>query len=145
MLHPFVVHVPIGLLLGSVLFTVLFLRRGESSWETSAFHCMLVGWFGSVAAVVTGLIDAARHFTGPDAIRDPAVLMWVNAHAAAGIGALVVFGQAVLRRRRKPTILSDPHMRRGYLGLLVLGTLLLLLSGWLGGQLVYRLRIGIQL
>jgi uncharacterized membrane protein len=144
MVHPFVVHFPIGLLLGSVLFTVLFLRRGENSWETSAFHCMIFGWFGSVAAVVTGLIDAVQHFTGPDAIRDPAVLTWVNAHAAASIGALIVFGQALLRRRRKPTILSDPQARRGYLGLLILGTLLIILSGWLGGQLVYRLRIGIE-
>jgi uncharacterized membrane protein len=104
---------------------------------------MIVGWFGAAVAVLSGLIDALRQFSGPEAVRDPAVLMWVNAHAAAGLAALFIFGRALLIRRRNPAILSDRQRRRGYLGLLSVGAALIVLSGWLGGRLVYQYKIGV--
>lgn len=142
-LHPFTVHFPIALLLASGLFTVLALRSGARSWEVSAYHCLLVGWIAGIVAVLSGIVDAGRQLIGPDAPRH--TLGWVNAHAFANIGALVVYGQALLRRRRQPTILDDAAARRGYLRLHMIGALLLLVGGWLGGQLVYRFGLGVNL
>jgi uncharacterized membrane protein len=142
-IHPATVHFPIALLLVSSLFTLIALRRA-GGWETSAYHCLLVGWLAGVVAVLTGVWDAVRQLTGPDAIRDNTLITFVNIHAASNIAALVVYGQALLRRRRAPAILADAAARPGYLRLHLFGALLLLVGGWLGGYLVYRLGLGVQ-
>lgn len=143
-LHPFTVHFPLALLLASGLFTLVAIRRGEGAWATSAYHCLLVGWIGGVVALVTGTLDAARQLVGPEAPRDNALIGWVNAHAFTNLGAVLVYGQALLRRRRHPELLADPAARPGYLRLHALGAGLLLIGGWLGGHLVYVLRLGVQ-
>lgn len=143
-LHPFTVHFPIALLLVSSLFTVLALRRPAGGWANSAYHCLLVGWFAGLIAVLSGTWDAVRQLTGPDAVRDNVVITWVNLHAFSTIAALVVYGQALLQRRRHPDVLIDPERRSGYLRLHGIGVLLLLGGGWLGGYLVYQLGLGIQ-
>lgn len=142
-LHPFTVHFPIALLLVSGLFTVIALRRGEPAWETSAYHCLLVGWLAGVVAALSGSFDAARQLIGPEAPR--ALVGWVNAHAFVNLAALVVYGQALLQRRRRPDLLADAMARRGYLRLHAVGALLLVVGGWLGGQLVYRFGLGVNL
>jgi uncharacterized membrane protein len=142
-LHPFTVHFPIALLLVSGLFTLLAVRRGEGSWDSSAYHCLLVGWLAAVVATLTGLVDIARHLAGADGARVGGLIGWVNAHAFVNLAAVVVYGQALLQRRRRPAILADAAARAGYLRLHVLGALLLIAGGWLGGHLVYGLRIGL--
>lgn len=141
-LHPFTVHFPIGLLLASGLFTLLAVRRG-GAWESSAYHCLLIGWLAGAVALLTGLLDAARQLAGPDATRDGGVIGWVNAHAFVNLAALAVYGQALLRRRRSPAILADAEARRGYLWLHAAGAALLLVGGWLGGRLVYGFGLGV--
>jgi uncharacterized membrane protein len=142
-LHPLTVHAPIGLLVGNVLLTLLYLRRRDQSYETGAFHCLWLGWLLLLPAVASGTWDAARQLLDPSNPR-PDALPWVNAHAAAGLGLLVVYWQAWQIRRRRPDVLDDPRARRGYLARIALGAALLLVSGWLGGQLVYVLKLGIQ-
>lgn len=145
-LHPFTVHVPLALLLAHALFTLLYLWRRTPSLETSAYHCLIVGWFGAVLATLTGSLDAWQQiYSGSaGATTDLALLNRVNAHAASGLAIVIVYGNLLLRRRRLPTLLDDPVQRRGYLRLLAVGVLLLLLGGWLGGQLVYRFGLGVQ-
>ncbi len=134
-IHPFTVHIPIGLLLACLLFTIISLRGGEPSWEVSAYHCLIVGWFGSVAAVISGLIEAALQFTGPAGASKQALLGLANIHAIVGIAIMLIYGRALLLRRRNPTIVRDPQARRGYLSLLIGGALLIIIGGWLGGNL----------
>lgn len=144
-LHPLTVHFPLALLLVSGLFTVLAVRSsGAGGWDTSAYHCLLVGWLAGGVALLTGTIDAVRQLVGPDAARDNTLIGWVNAHALANLAALAVYGQALLRRRRRPDVLADPLARRSYLRLHALGAVLLLIGGWLGGQLVYVFGLGVQ-
>lgn len=143
-IHPLSVHFPLGLLLASGLFTLLYLRRGERAWETSAYHCLLVGWLAGVVALATGTVDALRQLVGPEAPRDNALIGWVNAHAIANLAATTVYGQALLRRRRRPAILEDADARRGYLRLHALGAALLLAGGWIGGELVYVFGMGLR-
>ena len=124
--------------------TALYLWRGDRSLETAAYHCLWLGWLLLLAAVVTGTIDAARQVFDPLRPRDDA-LVWVNAHALAGVAKMIVYWQAWQARRRNPAILDDAGARRGYLALLTLGAMLVVLTGWLGGQLVYSLRLGIEM
>lgn len=143
-LHPITVHFPLALLLVSGLFTVIALRRGDARWETSAYHCLIVGWLAGVVALLTGTVDAVRQLVGPDAPRDNELVGWVNAHAIANLGAMGVYGQALLRRRRRADLLDDPDARRRYLWLHAVGAALLLAGGWIGGHLVYVLGLGVQ-
>jgi uncharacterized membrane protein len=143
-LHPFTVHLPIGLLIGNAIMTALYLWRGDRSLETAAYHCLWLGWLLLLPAIVTGTIDAARQVFDPLRPRDDA-LVWVNAHALTGVAIMVVYWQAWQARRRNPAILDDAGARRGYLALLTLGAMLVVLTGWLGGQLVYSLRLGIEM
>ncbi|NCC37380.1 MAG: DUF2231 domain-containing protein [Chloroflexia bacterium] len=143
-LHPITVHFPIALLLVSTLFTLFALRQIRGAWETSAYHCLLVGWFAGLVAVLTGIFDAARHLTGPDAAYTNELIGRVNAHAFTSIAALLVYGLALLRRRRRPDLLEDAEARRSYLRLHVLGAVLLMVGGWLGGYLVYVAGLGVR-
>lgn len=142
-LHPFTVHMPIGLLLGNAIMTALYLRRNDRTLETAAYHCLWLGWLLLLPAVTTGTIDAARQVLDPARPRDDA-LVWVNAHAFTSLALMVVYWQAWQARRRNPGILDDARLRSGYLARIVIGAFLVLLTGWLGGQLVYSLRMGID-
>ena len=124
--------------------TALYLWRSDRSLETAAYHCLWLGWLLLLPAVVTGTIDAARQVFDPLHPREDA-LVWVNAHALAGVAIMIVYWQAWQARRRNPAILDDAGARRGYLALLTLGAMLVVLTGWLGGRLVYSLRLGIEM
>jgi uncharacterized membrane protein len=142
MLHPMTVHLPIGLLLGHAIFLAIFLWRRSSQHEFVAYQCLWLGWVTLLPAVITGTIDAARQVVGPAAPRTDALMM-VNAHAAAGVALMVVYWQAWHYRRRHPEWAAVIVQRRAYLGYTALGMILLVLNGWLGGQLVYSLRLGV--
>ncbi|HEU5099194.1 MAG TPA: DUF2231 domain-containing protein [Roseiflexaceae bacterium] len=141
--HPLTVHLPIGLLLGNALLTLLYLRRGDRTFETSAFHCLWLGWLGTLLAIAAGSFDAARQVLDPVNPRADA-LGWINAHALIGFVLLVIYWQAWQIRRRDPGVLDDPARRRGYLARLAIGVGLLVLDGWMGGHLVYSLRLGMM-
>ena len=141
--HPLTVHLPIGLLLGNALLTMLYLRRGDQAFEASAYHCLWIGWLGALLAIAMGTLDAARQLFSTANPRGDA-LGWINAHAIAGLAILVVYWQAWQIRRRNSGVLADARARRGYLVRLALGVALVVIDGWLGGHLVYSLRLGVQ-
>lgn len=141
-LHPAMVHLPIGLLIGNMLLTLLYLWRGDRTVESAAYHCLWLGLLLMLPAVATGAYEAARHLVLAAAPRTDA-LGWINAHALVAIAALVVYWQAWQARRRAPGLLDDRQRRRGYLAWLGAGVALLVIGGWLGGHLVYGLGVGV--
>lgn len=142
-LHPITVHLPIGLLVGNALLTLLYLRRHDRTMETAAYHCLWLGVLLLLPAVATGTYEAARHLFLSDTPRNDA-LGWINAHALVGIATLAIYWQAWQLRRRNPAILDTAVTRRGYLRWIIVGFGLLVLGGWLGGHLVYELGVGVK-
>lgn len=140
--HPLTVHLPIGLLIGHAILTLLYLRRGDRALETSAYHCLWLGWLLTLPAVLTGTASAAQQLMGAAPRAD--ALGWINAHAGAGLALVVVYWRVWQARRRNPAVLDDPRARRGYLAQVGLGVALLLVSGWLGGHMVYSLGVGVD-
>ena len=140
--HALTVHLPIGLLLGNAVLTALYLRRGDPTLEISAYHCLWLGWLGALLAIATGTFDAARQVLSATNPRGDA-LGWINAHALAGFAILAIYWQAWQIRRRDPGVLDNRSGRGGYLARLAIGVALLVLDGWLGGHLVYSLRLGV--
>jgi uncharacterized membrane protein len=137
-LHPAVIHFPIALLVVNLALTLWHLRRADPFLERAAYGALLLGWWGALAGVVTGTLAAALAWP-----VEAGVLSWLNAHAVLGFLLLYIYGRAVLRRRRDPQILDGPN-RRQYLLLLIAGAVLLLVDGWIGGHMVYRLGVGVD-
>ena len=136
--HPFVVHFPIALLLLCVILTLACLRWDDPFLERSAYGALVIGWWGAFAAVASGVLDIARAW--PLASE---VVGWLNAHFVLGVLVLLVYGRALVMRRRDGRILHGSDGRR-YVALLCIGALLVVLSGWTGGILVYRFGFGVR-
>jgi uncharacterized membrane protein len=141
--HPIFVHLPIGLLIGNMILTLWYLRSAgpdRRDVEIAAFYCLKLGLLLVLPAIAAGTWDALAHVSrGLGAASN---IMWINAHALAGVLMCVAYWQAWNIRRRNPAVLDQPFARRGYLARLALGAVLLLVGGWIGGHMVYTLRIG---
>lgn len=138
--HPRFVHFPIALsLIGVAFIAISFFQQGVGDrWSWAGRLLIFLGWGSAVIAGITGLIDQSR---APDL---PAVRDTINTHITVGIALIVTFGLALYWPLRDKKLLSGGNGRWGYLALLVLGVALVLGEGWLGGQLVYKLGVGVR-
>jgi len=142
--HPRFVHFPIALSLVGVAFVAVSFARlpaGER-WFWAGRLLVFLGWIGALVAGVTGMIDQSR---APDL---PVVRDTINSHITVGIALIIVFGLALYWPLKDKKLLSEGAPGRGhrwgYLALLLLGVGLILLESWLGGQLVYKLGVGVR-
>lgn len=128
-LHPMLVAFPLGLFVTSLAFDIIHLWKGEELWANLAFYDLAAGLIGAVAAAIPGFIDYVW-LTGEK------VLPLAHWHFGVNLALIGVYaidfwlrtesGQSTLGTFRfAPFLLST------------LGLLLLTLSGWLGGELVY--------
>jgi len=136
-LHPAVVHFPIALYLLGVLFTAGYLWRRTPDYERFAYWSFILAWAGTAAAALVGLVDQGGLAPG-DPRRDA-----INNHITGGVALLILNGLVVYYRFRWEDVLTGPR-RWQYLGLVAAGLAALVTTGFLGGDLVYRLKVGIQ-
>ena len=149
--HSPVVHFPIALLLLGSVAALLYLagmRRDELRVLT--WWPLRLGWLGAAAAVLTGLLSQSGL---PPRAPYSAVLNW---HIGSGLTLLLVYAVLLYRQwlwtaKRQhrapdaPSDLLDVPSARGWMrALLVLGVALVVLSGWLGGELVFTWGVNVQ-
>jgi uncharacterized membrane protein len=138
-LHPRFVHFPIALLaVGSIIALAYLLGWRRPAFPVVAWAMMLLGWLSIFPAMLSGLIDRNR---APD---DAATAAVMNPHIAASFGLLIVYGWLLYERLRSPAVLDQFRQRWVLMVLVILGLLLLVVEGWLGGRLVFELRVGVQ-
>jgi uncharacterized membrane protein len=136
-LHPAIVHFPIAFYLLGVLLTAATLWRRTSDYERFAYWAFVLAWIGVGAAALLGLVDQGSLPPG-DPRRDT-----INNHITGGVALLILNGLVVYYRFRWKDVLTGPR-RWQYLGLMAAGVAALTLTGFWGGELVYRLKVGIQ-
>jgi uncharacterized membrane protein len=126
MLIPF----PIALWIFSFVADLIYLWRGNPVWKNYiAFYALLAGISGAAAAAVPGIIDWLS-------IRDRTVKRLADWHARLNVIALIVFAiDFYLRTRSGAGWVGDSLTIP--LALSVLGIVLITISGWLGGEMVY--------
>ncbi|MEY2844790.1 MAG: hypothetical protein RL076_336 [Chloroflexota bacterium] len=140
LLHPWSVHLPIGVILAAVGFTVYGWYRRMQTYELCGSYLVVVGWFSTLPSLISGTIDAINRLNHPDA--HPDTLWWINVHALLAITLVVLLWQAwQLRRRMSDPAWESPRYHT-YLWYLVGIFGIVLLSGWTGGHMVYALHIG---
>jgi uncharacterized membrane protein len=136
--HPRLVHFPIALSLVGVAFVALGFFRAQDRWVWYGRLSILLGWIGAVGAALAGLIDQSR------AANTQAIADTINLHITVGIALIVVFGLSLYWPLRDKKLLAPGGRRWAYLAFLLLGAALILLESWLGGQLVYKLGVGVR-
>ena len=130
-IHPMLIPFPIGLLVFSLIADLIYLWRGNPVWENYiAFYTLLAGIIGAAAAAVPGLIDWAT-------LTDRAAVRVANWHARVNITGLVIFIASFYLRTSSGAkwITSMPSLP---IILSIVGVIGLGIAGWLGGELVFR-------
>jgi uncharacterized membrane protein len=133
-IHPMLIVLPLGLLSVAVLFDVIYLMTGDATFAEVAYWNITIGILGAIAAAVFGLVDWL-------AIRSETRAKGVGLlHGGGNAIVLVLFAWSWWLRMDDPAY--SPDTLPFLLGLL--GVALALVTAWLGGELVYRLRIGVD-
>lgn len=124
-IHPMLVVFPIGLWVFSFICDLIYLGTANPLWWVLAFYTMVGGIIGALAAATFGIID----YTG---IRDGDTKRIATTHMALNIAITVLFLiNAYWRTQVGPDSLAP-------LWLSLVAVVLLGVSGWLGGALVYE-------
>ena len=131
-LHPFLVPLPIGLLVATLGADLGFWYTADPFWARAALWLVGAGLVSGAVAALFGLVD----FLTIRQIREHGTA-W--AHFAGNGVALVLAAWSLLHRLGDPAAAALP----GGLTLSALIVAILLVTGWLGGELTYRHRIGV--
>jgi uncharacterized membrane protein len=132
-IHQMLIVFPLGLLATAVIFDVVRIVSGNGYWSEIAYWLIVAGLIGGLVAAPFGLIDWTKIPSGTRAKRIGLL------HGGGNLVVVLLFlGSWLLRGDdpRAPETLA--------LVLSFAGAGLALVTGWLGGELVNRLGIGVE-
>ena len=132
-IHTLLVVFPLGLLLTATLFDLWAWGTGNRFWNDLAFYLIVAGVVGGIAAAPFGLVD---WLAIPRGTRAKAVGAW---HGGGNVLVLALFALSWMLRLGGPDV--EPTWP---LVLALAGAGCALVTGWLGGELVVRLGIGVD-
>jgi uncharacterized membrane protein len=126
-LHPAIVHVPIGGWLAACVFDVIIAAGWTQGGPSRlAFYCVVVGLIGAVLAVPPGIADWLSIKKGKPAHKLGVYHMLLNFAAA------IVWGVNLALR-----LSTSQPVNAMILATSILGTVLVLVSGYLGSLMVF--------
>ena len=133
-IHPMLIVFPLGLLATAVIFDILYVATGNADLATFSYYAILAGVIGGLLAAVFGLLDWMKIPKDTRARRIGAL---------HGGGNVIVTGLFLLSLASR---WGDPDYLPSTLPLILalLGAVLALFTAWLGGELVYRLRVAVD-
>ena len=130
-IHPMLVPIPIGLWIFSFVCDLVYRFGGAAEpWTTIALYTMVGGIIGALLAGVPGLIDLLSLPEGP---RATAIK-----HMAINLTVVALYIVNVVMRWREP---QNPG---GLVWLSLFALVLLVISGWLGGKMVYEYGVAVS-
>ncbi|MGH2380777.1 MAG: DUF2231 domain-containing protein [Candidatus Limnocylindria bacterium] len=134
-IHPMLIVLPLGLLSAAVVFDIVYLLTDEAAFSIVAFWNIAAGVVGGLTAALFGAWD---WFHIPSGTRAKAIGLW---HGGGNVVVVGLFAVSWLLRigggaSYEPSLLA-------YV-LSFAGVGLALVTGWLGGELVDRLGVGVD-
>jgi uncharacterized membrane protein len=131
-IHPMLVTIPIGLWIFSLAADLIATRAASpQTWHAAALYTMVGGVIGALAAALPGLVDVLS--LGDTPIRKTAL-------SHMGINLTIVVLYAVNAWTRYHASVSPAVS----LALSVIAIAMLLVSGWLGGKMVYEAGVAVH-
>ena len=133
-IHPMLIVLPLGLFIGAVVFDAIYLWSGSSTLATVGYWNIAGGIVGGRLAAVFGLIDWLAIPAGTRAKR---IGLW---HAGSNVAAILGFAFVWWSRYSSGELATTS----GLFTIEVVALLLGAVGGWLGGELVDRLGVGVD-
>lgn len=134
-IHPMLVPFPIALWSTSFALDIWYYFERNPTWLYASKFMIAAGCLGAVAAAVVGIIDWLT-------LKDKQVVRIANWHARLNIVALIVFSISLFFRMQSGGAIVGHRLTVPFL-LSLLGVILIAISGWLGGELVFRHGVGV--
>jgi uncharacterized membrane protein len=131
-IHPMLIPFPIVCFVGAFVTDIVYSQNSDPGWASASNWLLGIGLVMAALAAVAGLTD----FLGDDRIRR---LGDAIKHMLANVAAVVVEAVNLALRINNPGFIDSTGV---YLSGVVV--LILLYSGWKGGDLVYRHGIGVH-
>jgi uncharacterized membrane protein len=132
--HPILIPFPLALWVTSFAADVLFYFLRHPTLLVISKFLLAAGCLGGVAAAIPGIIDWL-------AIKNDDVKKVANWHARLNVIALIVFAISFFLRLSSYSQLVGRKLTIPFL-LSLVGVILIAISGWLGGELVFRFGVG---
>ncbi len=132
--HPILIVFPLGLLATSVIFDILCAATGNAQFPIVSYWLIAAGIIGGLVAAVPGFVD---WLAIPKGTRAKRIGLY---HAVGNDIVLILFAVSWWLRRDAPN--HEPSTVA--FALSVIAVLLALFTGWLGGELVERLAVGVH-
>ncbi|MGC2694184.1 MAG: DUF2231 domain-containing protein [Candidatus Angelobacter sp.] len=131
--HPMLIVFPLGLLATAAIFDIITLITSDNKWSTMAWYVIAAGIIGGLLAAVFGLMD---WLAIPSNTRAKAIGLW---HGGLNVLVVLLFAVSWLLRRNDPTTPGGLALTLSFSAVIVA-----LIGGWLGGELVERLGVGVD-
>ena len=131
-IHQMLIVFPLGLLATSNIFDAIGAATDDEKWPETGHYMMGAGVVSGLAAAVPGLID---FLAIPEDTRAKRIGL---VHGVGNVAVTGLYAASWLLRRDNPRMPS-----RAAIGLAAAGGALALVTGWLGGELVDRLGVGV--
>src|SRR5919199_5386747 len=133
-MHPIFIVFPLGLFITAVIFDIIYFASDNASLATAAYWCIAAGIIGGLIAAVFGLIDWLNI---PAGTRAKSVGMW---HGLGNVVVVALFALSWWLRYGDPAY--EPSTLAFILALVGVG--IGAVTGWLGGELVDRMGVGVD-
>ena len=131
--HPMIVPIAIGGFLLSFVFDIVCLASGQvDPWATVAYYTMIGGIVGALLAAIFGLVDL---LSLPAGYTKKIGLI----HMVINLTVVVLFICSAWMRHEAHSPAGTPFV------LSLIGIGLLVVSGWLGGKMVYEAGVGVSM
>ena len=131
--HQMLIVFPLGLFSTAVIFDVIHLISGGATWSLVSYWMIAAGIIGGLCAALFGAIDWSKIPSGTRAYRIGVL------HGLGNVVVVALFAVSWWLRRPDP---GNPSAVA--IGFMILGAALSLVTGWLGGELVDRLGVGVD-
>lgn len=132
--HPMLIPFPLALWVTSFVADVLFYFLRHPTLLVISKFLLAAGCIGAVLAAIPGFVDWLS-------IRNGEVKKAANWHARLNVIALIVFAISLFLRMGSYSHFVGRRLTIPFL-LSLVGVILIAISGWLGGELVFRYGVG---
>ena len=124
---------PLGLLATAVIFDIIALARNASYLFPVAYWMIAAGLIGGLISAVFGLVD---WLAIPSGTRAKSIGLW---HGLGNVVVVLLFAVSWWLRRPQPDSPSGAALGYSFVAVAIA-----LVTGWLGGELVDRLGVGVD-
>jgi uncharacterized membrane protein len=133
-IHPMLIVLPLGLFIAAVVFDALYLWRGNPTFATVGYWNIAGGIIGGLLAAVFGLVD---WFAIPSGTRAKRIGLL---HGGSNVVVVALFAFVWWTRSAAVGVAPSTNVFLIEVAALILGSV----AGWLGGELVDRLGVGVD-